>query len=109
MKNVAPMRDLYPSRRPSPSSITNSDLYSNTNSFSDTYSDPDTEAVTDIESGTGEYASLVSEEESDVGLDSEAEEILKDIAELRAEGPAKPNHTTHTVKLWKREGELWER
>jgi hypothetical protein len=44
-----------------------------------------------------------------VGLDSEAGEILKDIAQVRAEGPAKPNHSTHTKKLWKREGEFWER
>jgi hypothetical protein len=78
---------------------------SSTNSFSDSYSGPDTEAETD----TGEDASFASAEESDVGLDSEAEEILKDIAQARAEGPAKPNHTTHTKKLWKREGELWER
>ncbi|KAF1358608.1 hypothetical protein EJ07DRAFT_166844 [Lizonia empirigonia] len=113
VKNVASTRNLYPSRRPNPFSVTNSELYwegnSNTSSFSDTYSDPDTGADTGIESGTGEYASLVSEEESDVGLDSEAEEILKDITQLRAEGPAKPNHTTYTVALWKREGEFWGR
>jgi hypothetical protein len=76
---------------------------------SDSYSDPDTEADTDIEPGTGEDGGLVLETDSDPELDSEAEEILKDIAELKAEGPAKPNHTTHTVKLWKREGEFWKR
>jgi hypothetical protein len=51
----------------------------------------------------------VLEEDSEPDLDSEAEEILKDIAQLRAEGPAKPNHNKHTTKLWKREGELWVR
>jgi hypothetical protein len=45
----------------------------------------------------------------DLGLDSKAKEILKDIAELRDEGLVKLNHTSYTKKLWKREGELWER
>jgi hypothetical protein len=74
---------------------------SNTSSFSDNYSDPDNEAETDtdIETDTGEDASFASEEESVMGLDSEAEEILKDIAQARAEGPAKPNHTLHTKTL----------
>ena len=35
----------------------------------------------------------------DVELDSEAKEILKDIAELEEEGPAKLNHTSYTKKL----------
>jgi hypothetical protein len=39
-------------------------------------------------------------------LDSKAEEILKDIGELRREGLAKPNHKPYTKKLWKREGEI---
>jgi hypothetical protein len=34
-----------------------------------------------------------------LGLDSEAKEILKDIAKLRDKGPAKPNHTPYTKKL----------
>ena len=42
-------------------------------------------------------------------LDFEAEEILKDIDELREEGPVKPNHESYTKKLWKREGEIWGR
>jgi hypothetical protein len=42
----------------------------------------------------------------DLGLDFKAEEILKDITELRDEGPVKPNHTSYTKKLWKRESEL---
>jgi len=45
----------------------------------------------------------------DLGLNSEAKEILKDIAKLRDEGPAKPNYTPYTKKLWKKEGEFWER
>jgi len=35
----------------------------------------------------------------DLGLDSKAKEILKDIAELRDKGPVKPNHTLYTKKL----------
>jgi hypothetical protein len=75
------------------------------------YLDPDTEADTDIdiEQSTGGDAGFTLQQEPDADLDSEAEEILKDIAQLRAEGPAKPNHTPHTVKLWKREGDFWER
>ena len=42
----------------------------------------------------------------DIELDFKAKEILKDIAELEKEGPAKLNHTTYTKKLWKREGEI---
>jgi hypothetical protein len=53
---------------------------SSTKFFSDTNSDPDTEADGDIEPGTSEDASLALENESDPNLDSEAEEILKDIA-----------------------------
>jgi hypothetical protein len=59
---------------------------------SDIFSDPDTEV-----------------ESEEVDLDSEAEEILKDIAQAREEGSAKPNHTPYTTKLWKREGDFWER
>jgi hypothetical protein len=42
----------------------------------------------------------------DLGLDFKAEEILKDITELRDEGLVKLNHTSYTKKLWKREGKL---
>ena len=35
----------------------------------------------------------------DVELDSKAKEILKDIAELEEEGPAKLNHTLYIKKL----------
>jgi hypothetical protein len=110
---VAPTRNLYSSRRPSPSSATESDSCwegdLSTETFSDTYSDPDTEADTDVEPSTSEDAGPVSERESEPDLDSEVDEIFKDIVQLRAEGPAKPNHTKHTTKLWKREGEFWER
>jgi hypothetical protein len=111
VKNAALVRNRYSLRRPNPSlaAISCWEGQSDTNSFSDTYSDPDTEADTDIEPSTSEDAGLVLEQEPDADLDSEAEEILKDIAQLRAEGPAKPNHTPHTVKLWKREGDFWER
>jgi hypothetical protein len=113
IKNAALMRNRYSLRRSNSSLATDScwEGQSDTNSFSDTYSDPDTEADTDIniELSAGEDASFTSEQKSDADLDSEAEEILKDIAQLRAEGPAKPNHTPHTIKLWKREGDFWER
>ncbi|RII11859.1 hypothetical protein CUC08_Gglean005326 [Alternaria sp. MG1] len=113
IKNAALMPNRYLLRRSNPSSAADScwEGQSDTNSFSDTSSDPDTEADTDIniELSTGEDAGFTSEQESDADLDSEAEEILKDIAQLRAEGPAKPNHTPHTIKLWKREGDFWER
>ena len=90
-----------------------SDLELNSNSdYSDSYSDPntepDTEPDTDDEPDINEHPDLELGLE-DPGLDSEAEEILKDIAELRDKGPAKPNHTPYTKKLWKREGEFWER
>ena len=42
----------------------------------------------------------------DIKLDSKAKKILKDITKLEKEGPAKPNYTTYTKKLWKREGEI---
>ena len=35
----------------------------------------------------------------DIKLDTEAEEILKDITELEEERPAKLNHTNYTKKL----------
>jgi hypothetical protein len=85
------------------------EAHSDTNSFSDTYSDSSVEADTDIERSTGDDASLSVHQNSDADLDSEAEEILKDIAQLRAEGLAKLNYTPHTVRLWKREGDFWER
>jgi ribosomal protein L29 len=112
IKNAAQMRDRDSLRQANlssaPASCWEGDLH--TNSFSDTsYLDSSAEADTDIEMSTGDDASLSVHQESDADLDSEAEEILKEIAQLRAEGPAKPNHTPHTVRLWKREGDFWGR
>lgn len=76
-----------------------SDIYSD--SYSDSYSDPDTEPDICTDPNIG------LELESDTDLDSEAKEILKDIAQLEEEGPAKPRHEPQTIKLWKREGEIW--
>jgi hypothetical protein len=42
----------------------------------------------------------------DLGLDFKAKEILKDITKLRDKGLVKPNHTSYTKKLWKRESKL---
>jgi hypothetical protein len=65
---------------------------------------------TDIERPScGKEASLILRQDSDADLDSEAEEILRDITRFRAEGPAKPNHTDYTKKLWWREGDFLER
>ena len=75
----------------------------------DSYSDLNTKPDTDAEPDTGKDSDLGLDQESDGDLDSKAEEILKDIAQLREEGPAKPNHTPHTQKLWQREDEIWER
>jgi hypothetical protein len=53
----------------------------------------------DIELSTGGDAGFTLQQEPDADLDSEDEEILKDIAQLKAEGPAKPNHTKHMTRL----------
>ncbi|KAF2679993.1 hypothetical protein K458DRAFT_312707, partial [Lentithecium fluviatile CBS 122367] len=39
---------------------------------------------------------------SDSELDSEGEEIMKDIAQCKFEGPARPRHKSQTEKLWNR-------
>jgi hypothetical protein len=113
IENVALTRNLHLSRQSNSSLATESGSYweedLSTKLFSNANSDSSTEADGDIEPGTSEDASLALENDLDPNLDSEAEEILKDIAQLKAEGPAKPNHTKHTTKLWKREGEFWER
>jgi hypothetical protein len=80
--------------------------------YSNSYSEPgtglDTYPDTDDEPNIGIQPDLGPELEDTVS-DSEAEEILKDIGELRKEGLAKPNHEPYTKKLWKREVEIWER
>ncbi|KAF2726660.1 hypothetical protein EJ04DRAFT_539319 [Polyplosphaeria fusca] len=86
----AVITNVHPSHRSNPSSATDSDSCwegeSSTESLSDTYADPDTETDEDIELGTREDAGLMLEKDPDPHLDSEAEEILKDIAQLKAEG-----------------------
>jgi hypothetical protein len=98
-------RNPHPPPYTSPISDSDSDLNSDCDSCS--YSDPDTEPDTDTEADIGPDASLDLGANTD--LDSEAEEILKDIAHYTEEGPAKPNHVPYTKKLWKREGEFWEK
>ncbi|KAF2845010.1 hypothetical protein T440DRAFT_502719 [Plenodomus tracheiphilus IPT5] len=113
VRNFASTRKVFPSYRSNPSSVTDSDScwegVASTKSYPYTYSNPNVDADTDTEPGTSEDAELVLEKDTDPCLDSEAEQIRKDIEQFKAEGPAKPNHTNHTKKLWKREGEFWER
>jgi hypothetical protein len=73
--------------------------------YLDLYLDLDTEPNTDNKLDINVYPNLELGLK-DLGLDSKAEEILKDITELRNKGPVKPNHTSYTKKLWKREGKL---
>jgi hypothetical protein len=76
--------------------------------YLDLYLDLDTEPNINDELDINAYPNLKLGLE-DPGLDSKAEEILKDITELRDKGLAKPNHTSYTKKLWKREDKLWKR
>jgi len=46
---------------------------------------------------------------SNVESESEGDDLIEDIDRNRAEGPAGPNQNDRTKKLWKREGELWQR
>ena len=55
--------------------------------------DAESDAELDAESNIELDAGL------DIELDSKAKEILKDIAKLEEEGPAKPNYTPYTKKL----------
>jgi hypothetical protein len=92
-------RNLHPPLHASPIAESDSDLNfeSESDTDSDSYSDPDTE----LDIGTNPNVEL------DTDLDSEAEEILKDIAKAKEEGPAQPRHKPQTVRLWKSEGKLW--
>jgi hypothetical protein len=78
------------------------DLYLDSNTEFDI--EPDTDDELNIDKHPNLELGL-----EDLGLDSKAKEILKDITKLRDKGPVKPNHTPYTKKLWKREGEFWER
>jgi hypothetical protein len=78
----------------------------NSNSdYLDLYLDLDTEPNIDDELDINAHSDLKLGLE-DLGLDSKAKEILKDITELRDEGLVKLNHTSYTKKLWKRESKL---
>jgi hypothetical protein len=63
--------------------------------------EPDTDNKLDINTHSNLKLGL-----KDLGLDSKAKEILKDITKLRDEGLVKLNHTSYTKKLWKRESKL---
>ncbi|KAF2194702.1 hypothetical protein K469DRAFT_547808 [Zopfia rhizophila CBS 207.26] len=114
-------RNLHPPpyTRPTPDSNSDLNFDSGSDSYSDSYTDPDTEPDTnpdtepdtesDTESDIGLDANPGMDSDLESCLDSEAEEILRDIAQLEEEGPAKPRQKPQTVKLWKREGELWVR
>jgi hypothetical protein len=81
-----------------------SELNSNLD-YLDLYLDLNTEPNMDNELDINAHPNLKLGLE-DLGLNSKAEEILKDITELRDKGLVKLNHTSYTKKLWKREGEL---
>lgn len=112
--NSTPMRDCYRSHRSTPSTTPDLDLdwetrstsssssYRQSDSGSEADSSPESTVPGDAEGNTGKG-------DSDTELDSEGEEIMRDIAECKLEGPAKPKHKPQTVKLWKREGEFWNR
>ena len=76
----------------------------------DIYSDSDSEtgSIFNYSAHSDSKHEVVRRTGSDTELDSEGEEIMKDITELDAEGPAKPRHSNRTVALWKREAEFWE-
>lgn len=99
--NATLSQSLHSSRHASPVSAINlyreSDLESN--SSSDLHSDPDTKAYTDTKPDTSKDPDFSLDHKSDADLDSKAKEILKDIAQLKEEGPVKPNYTPYTTKL----------
>ena len=102
-------RRLRPSSPP-PVAHSHQDSGSTSSSPFDVYSNSDSEVGSVFEynvHGDSEDEVLL-QSGSDTELDSEGEEIMKDITELDAEGPAKPRHSNRTVALWKREAEFWE-
>jgi hypothetical protein len=95
-------------------SDSDSDSYSDPDTDPDLYSDLDSEEHSDLDPDTDDEPDIsiqpdLGPELEDTVLDYEAEEIRKDIRELKKEGPAKPNHKPYTKKLWKRESEFWKR
>jgi hypothetical protein len=71
----------------------------NSNSdYLDLYSDLDTEPNIDNELDINTHPNLKLGLK-DLGLDSKAKEILKDITKLRDKGLVKLNHTSYTKKL----------
>ncbi|OAL56175.1 hypothetical protein IQ07DRAFT_639770 [Pyrenochaeta sp. DS3sAY3a] len=80
-------------------------LSSASESDSDLDTDLDTPSDTDTESGKEQD---VDNSLYEAELDSDAEEIMGNIARFREQGPARPKHTKQTKKLWKRESAFWE-
>ena len=77
---------------------------------SDQQTDYDQESESDTEYSAHEDADVTAGQSGpNSALDSETEEIYNNIARFKAEGPAKPNHTVYTIKLWRRESEFWQR
>jgi hypothetical protein len=97
--NTIPNRNLHapPYARPVLESDLDLNSESGSDSYSDLYSDQDTEPDVSTDSNIGLDLKL------DTDLDSEAEETLRDVAQLEEEGPVKPRHKPQMIKLWKRE------
>lgn len=70
-------------------------------------SESDTETLCDSTSRSGAEDDL-EQCGSDVELDTDGEEIMKDIDELQATGKTKRKHSDKTKELWQREAEHWE-
>ena len=75
-------------------------------------SDPDSNSEVDISpepAASGDVQDNTWKGGSDSELDSEGEEIMRDIAQCKFEGPARPKHKPQTVKLWQSERRIWNR
>jgi len=59
----------------------------------------DTELDVELDAELDTESNIELDTESNVELDAKAKEILKDIAKLEEEGPARPNYTFYTKKL----------
>lgn len=69
-------------------------------------SESDTETLCDSTSRSGAEDDL-ERCGSDTELDTDGEEIMKDIKELKAKGKTKRKHSDKTIQLWQREAEHW--